>query len=191
MSPRQAAWLVALAMLTLLVVFSAPAFPQEGREVPADDSAAAPAAAAADARKPSAQETTVEEILKQQEQLLQGQGFTYDAGTRRDPFLSLYAEIKRDASTRPPGVRGMYIDEIDLVGIVQDPSGGDVAYFTGSDNKGYFLRVGDRVFDGALIAIDPRRGSVTFRQQIDDPRQIKPYRDVVRTLEPVEESTND
>ena len=92
---------------------------------------------------------------------------------------------------RLAGMQGMYIDEIDLNGIVEDPSGGDVAYFTGSDNKGYFMRVGDRVYDGAIIAIDPVRGAVTFRQEIDDPRRIKPYRDVVRTLETLEEITND
>ncbi len=38
-----------------------------------------------------------------------------------------------------------------------------------------------------MIAIDPATGSVTFRQQVDDPRQIKPYRDVVRKLVPLDE----
>jgi hypothetical protein len=33
-----------------------------------------------------------------------------------------------------------------------------------------------------LIAIDTRNGTVTFRQQVDDPRLIKPYRDVVKRL---------
>ena len=83
----------------------------------------------------------------------------------------------------------MLVNEIDLAGIVQDGSGGDVAFFTGSDNKGYFMRVGERVYDGTLIAIDGQKGAVTFRQQVDDPRQIKPYRDVVRRLVPDEEST--
>ena len=65
----------------------------------------------------------------------------------------------------------------------------DVAFFNGSDNKGYFLRVGDRVYDGTVIAIDARRGVVTFRQQVDDPRRIKPYIDVKKRLVPVEEES--
>ena len=86
------------------------------------------------------------------------------------------------------GIAGMLVTEIDLVGIVQDASGGDVAFFTGSDNKGYFMKVGDRTFDAALIGVDPRTGAVTFRQEVDDPRLIKPYRDVVKKLSPLEES---
>lgn len=180
MNSRQTAWLLAMAMLTLLVVFTAPAFPQDT----ADPSAARP-------EQTAASTAAVEQILAQQEQLMRGQRFSYDPGNRRDPFLSLYERVGDRPRERLAGMQGMYIDEIDLNGIVEDPSGGDVAYFTGSDNKGYFMRVGDRVYDGAIIAIDPVRGAVTFRQEIDDPRRIKPYRDVVRTLETLEEITHE
>jgi len=176
MSSRQTAWLVAMAMLTLLVVFSAPAFPQE------------PGATSEQAEPNTA---AVEQILQQQEQLMRGQRFAYEPGSRRDPFRSLFEGGDERAREREPGLRGMYIDEIDLNGIVQDASGGDVAYFTGSDAKGYFVRVGDQVYDGSVLAIDPNRGAVTFRQQIDDPRRIKPYRDVVRTLETLEDISHD
>jgi hypothetical protein len=176
MNSRQTDWLLALAILTLLVVFTAPAFPQDT----ADPSEAQPEQAAPNT-------AAVEQILAQQEQLMRGQRFSYDPGNRRDPFLSLYERVDRRSHERLAGMQGRYIDEIDLNGIVEDPTGGDVAYFTGSDNKGYFMRVGDRVYDGAIIAIDPIRGAVTFRQEIDDPRRIKPYRDVVRTLETLEE----
>ena len=180
MKSRQTTWLLATAMLTLLVVFTAPAFPQDTTDAsePTPELSAANTAA-------------VEQILAQQEQLMRGQRFSYDPGNRRDPFLSLYEKVDNRTRERLAGMQGMYIDEIDLNGIVEDPSGGDVAYFTGSDNKGYFMRVGDRVYDGAIIAIDPIRGAVTFRQEIDDPRRIKPYRDVVRTLETLEEITHE
>jgi hypothetical protein len=182
MSSRQAAWLMAMAMLTLLVVFSAPAFPQDTGH---------PAGAGAQPELSEANAAAVEQILQQQEQLMRGQRFSYEPGARRDPFQSLFIQSVSRSGERAPGLPGMYIDEIDLNGIVQDGSGGDVAYFTGSDNKGYFVRVGDRVYDGAVIAIDPVRGAVTFRQEIDDPRRIKPYRDVVRTLETLEEISHD
>jgi hypothetical protein len=165
-------WLWATVGLTLLAAATAPAFPNVQEKTDTQ----------AESRK------TVEAILEQQEQLLRGARFTYDPGSRRDPFLSLYDVVKEGEGPRPPGVEGMGVDEIDLTGIVADSAGGSVAYFTGSDNKGYFLRVGQRVYKATMIAIDPARGSVTFRQQVDDPRQIKPYRDVVRTLVPVEEN---
>ena len=45
--------------------------------------------------------------------------------------------------------------------------------------------------DGSVIAVNPRKGSVTFRQQVDDPRMIKPYRDVTKKLTPVDEESAD
>jgi len=78
----------------------------------------------------------------------------------------------------------MLVTEIGLTGIVKDPKGGNIALFMGSDNKGYFLRAGDEVYDGSVLAVDPAAGAVTFRQQVDDPRLIKPYRDVVKRLTP-------
>ena len=170
MRRHKLSWLWATVALTLLAVATAPAFPnvQEKTDTQADSM------------------QTVEAILEQQEQLLRGQRFTYDPGNRRDPFLSLDV-VREGQNPRPPGIEGMSCEEIDLTGIVEDSGGGNVAYFTGSDNKGYFLRIGQRVYKATMVAIDPISGSVTFRQQVDDPRQIKPYRDVVRKLVPLAE----
>jgi len=168
-----------VAGLILLLAAAAPAFPQDAGQ-------------RSDATKAAGDESTVETILRQQEELLQGQRFTYDPAGRRDPFRSLYEKVTLLKGPRPKGVAGMLVTEIDLVGIVRDEVDGDVAFFSGSDNKGYFLRVGDEVYDGTLIAVDTRNGSVTFRQQVDDPRLIKPYRDVVKRLVPLdEESANE
>jgi hypothetical protein len=178
MTRRDIGWFMAAAVLVLVVSASAPAFPQEAEPQPAE--AAAP--------QPDAKQT-VEEILKQQEALLRGQRFSYDPAGRRDPFRSLYEQVKTVHGKRPPGVAGMLVAEIDLSGIVKDSGAGDVAFFNGSDNKGYFLRVGDRVYDGTVIAIDSNKGVVTFRQQVDDPRRIKPYIDVKKRLVPVGEES--
>ncbi len=178
MTRQRVSWLLAALGLTLLVAASAPAFPQEPTEDSPMIASTAPSGG------------TVENILREQERLMRGQRFSYDPAGRRDPFLSLYEEVRvKRMGPRLKGIRGMLVTEIDLVGIVQDASGGDVAFFTGSDNKGYFLRVGDQVYDGTIIGVDPRTGSVTFRQQVDDPRLIKPYRDVVKRLTPLEESS--
>lgn len=178
MTRRHWGWLMATALLTILVVMSAPAFPAE------QDQSAAPPGAATDDDGTSSE--AVETILREQEELLRGQRFTYDPGGRRDPFRSLYESVRLKGDKRPEGIHGMLVSEVNLTGIVRDPSG-DIALLMGSDNKGYFLRVGDSVFDGEVIAVDSRLGAVTFRQRIDDPRRIKPYRDVVKRLVPLED----
>jgi hypothetical protein len=184
MKRHHAGWFVAAGLLTLVVAATAPAFPMVQGDTDPEPPADGPAV------EKDASRETVEAILEQQEQLMRGQRFTYDPGDRRDPFMSLYDVVREGEGPRPPGIEGMSVDEIDLTGIVENP-GGNLAYFTGSDNKGYFLRVGERVYKATMIAIDPRSGSVTFREQVDDPRQIKPYRDVVRKLVPNEETENE
>jgi hypothetical protein len=172
MNVRRISWLATMALLTALVAATAPAFPQESGET-----SEAPV-------EPAPSSEAVEKILQQQEALLSGQRFAYDPGDRRDPFRSLMEiEVNNRDRTCGDGIACMVIAEIDLGGIVKDANDGDMALFTGSDNKGYFLRVGDSVFDGTVIGIDPRLGLVTFRQEIDDPRRIKPYRDVKKSLQ--------
>lgn len=183
MSRRKLAWFMALAMLTLLVAVTAPAFPSQE---PAEATEGEPGI------EEMAGAETVETILQEQEQLLTGQRFTYDPAGRRDPFRNLFDILSEDPTRkRPQGIKGMVVAEIDLAGIVKDRNDGDMALLMGSDNKGYFLRVGDSVYDGTLISIDPRLGKVLFRQKIDDPRLIKPYRDVPKMLVPLEESADE
>ncbi len=126
----------------------------------------------------------IEGIQKDAESVLTGRHFSYDPAGRRDPFEPLVKnEPNKPDGKRPKGVAGMLVNEIDLKGIATDIRGNPVAMFRGSDNRGYTLRVGDIVYDGRVISIDPRRGMVVFRQQVDDPRRIKPYRDVIKRLQ--------
>jgi len=149
-------------------------------------------AAAAWAATPNAGE---QQLNKSAEQLLDrmhddteavitGQHFSYDPAGRRDPFEPLVKSERKVKGKRPKGIAGMLIAEIDLKGVVTDCQGNPAALFRGSDNRGYTVRVGDVVYDGRVIAIDPERGEVIFRQQVDDPRRIKPYRDVTKRLRP-------
>lgn len=192
MTRRNLGWLVAAVFLALLVSASTPAFPQQPPPPGGADAVPAPEPPKPDAAKREGTQT-VETILREQEQLLSGKRFSYDPAGRRDPFRSLFDSVPiNKKGPRPRGVAGMLVTEVSLVGIVRDPSGGNIAFLTGSDGKGYFLRVGDEVYDGTLIAIDPAAGVVTFRQQVDDPRLIKPYRDVPKKLVPQgEEKANE
>ena len=180
-------------MLTLLVLAVVAMAPTLRAGQSADAQAAAVAGSAAAEAKPRAEgaatksqtegAAVVEQIRKDKEDLIEGKRFSYDPGGRRDPFRSLLEQVSRFKGPRPKGITGMLVGEVDLVGIVKDRSG-NVAFFRGSDNKGYFLRLGDEMYDGRVLGIDPDAGAVTFRQRVDDPRQIKPYRDIIKRLSP-------
>jgi hypothetical protein len=139
MNRRKLSWLIVLTTLLLLVTVAAPAFPQESDEQAAE---AAALEAQPDGTAPASAESAVETILRQQEQVLRGQHFSYQPEGRRDPFQSLLTPVVR-TEARPPGITGMLVAELDLAGVVRDGNSGDVAMFIGSDNKGYFLRIGD------------------------------------------------
>jgi Tfp pilus assembly protein PilP len=125
--------------------------------------------------------STVERILRGDEAVEAGQGFTYDPAGRRDPFRSLLArQAKEELGQRPPGLRGMGIEEIRLQGILKIPEG-YVAMIQGTDNMSYLIRPGTVLYDGNVALIE--QGKVVFRMQVADPKSLKPYREVVRTLQ--------
>jgi hypothetical protein len=153
----------------------------------------APVAAGEDKTPPppdaaqAANDQIIDQIQKDAESVVSGTHFTYDAAGRRDPFEPLIKTTQADISKRPKGISGMTVAEIALKGVAIDPHGNPVALFRGSDNRGYTLRVGDTVYDARVLSIEPVHGAVVFRQQVDDPRRIKPYRDVTKRLNPVNE----
>ncbi len=148
MNRRRWTWLALAVGLAVLAAVSAPVSAQEG----------APAS-----HRGTAANEAVEKILREQEQLLAGPAVHVRpgraAGSVPVPLREGSPEEGAAArgSRRHAGVRnrpGRHRDP--------DPSDGDVALVMGSDNKGYFLRVGDEVYDGTLIAIDSgmRNGDV-------------------------------
>jgi type IV pilus assembly protein PilP len=125
--------------------------------------------------------STVEKILAGEEAIESGQSFTYDPAGRRDPFRSLLSGLPREEmAQRPPGLRGMGVEEVKVQGIFKLPEG-FVAMVRGTDNLSYLLRAGTVLYDGSVESIE--KGRVTFKLQVADPKSLKPYREVVRTLE--------
>ncbi len=109
--------------------------------------------------------------------------YHYDPQGRRDPFQSLIGPTpKLQPGQRPPGLPGFLIDEIKLQGIVKTRQQGLVAMVNGPDNKGYLMRVGQKVLDGEVIRMTT--GSVVFRQEVNDPTRIERFREVVKDLSP-------
>jgi len=127
--------------------------------------------------------SAIEQILRGEREMLQGENFSYDPAGRRDPFRSLNAGFQQDADAesepRPPGLPGMSVDEIRLEGIIDTPNG-ILAFCQGRDSISYILRPGTKLYDGEVKEIQFDR--IVFRKQSNDPKQLKPYEDIVREL---------
>ena len=123
-------------------------------------------------------------------------GFTYNSQGRRDPFVSLQRPVAADRGpkTRKPGMEGFLIQEVALKGIVRTTGGGMgiaadpgfIATFLGADGKSYFVRSGQRLYDGVITAVDAT--SVTFRQDVTDPLSPVKSREVRKSLYASEEA---
>ena len=95
-------------------------------------------------------------------------GARYQSGNRRDPFLNpLFLKKKTtqqddeevSRGLPPPGIAGTYIAQAKLQGITLRENG-KVAVVRGADSRAYFIRVGDRLFDGYVKTI--QNDSITF-----------------------------
>jgi Tfp pilus assembly protein PilP len=127
----------------------------------------------------------IEEIFEGEEEVLAGEGYSYDPGMRRDPFLSLLQRTQLDElqdRPRPEGVPGLLIDEIDLKGIFQMGDRWFAQIQTADKEKSYLVEEGDELFDGEVVAISANE--VVFKQMVNDPSIIKPFREVVKKLNP-------
>ncbi len=135
-----------------------------GPPAPAPSQAPAPAAAAA----PS------------------GPAYSYEAGGRRDPFISLdrASDPKASARGRLVGLAGLTIGEATVKGVVKS-QGRLVAMVQAPDNKTYIVRPNDKLLDGAVRAVTPE--AVVFVQVIKDPLQLVTQREIRKPLRIVEE----
>ena len=125
----------------------------------------------------------IEQILRGEEEVLEGKLFSYDPAGRRDPFRSLlegFEEMEEGpAQARPPGLPGMMIGELRLEGIIETPSG-ILAFVLGRDNVSYIIRPGTKLYNGEVAEIQPKK--VVFRQDVNDPNRRKQYEEVVREI---------
>jgi Tfp pilus assembly protein PilP len=76
---------------------------------------------------------------------------------RRDPFESLLSRQKGglDAKNLPPGKGGLQVSTLKIDGIVHGPNG-MIAVVSNPQQRTYFLREGDQLYDGRVdkIAMD-------------------------------------
>jgi len=125
----------------------------------------------------------IDQILRRDQEVRRGDFFGYDPAGRRDPFRSLLdsrASLdEEEAAVRPPGLAGMMVEELVLQGIVETPDG-ILAFVLGRDQISYIIRPGTVLYNGEVKDIQSDR--VIYRQQVNDPKQVRPFEEIVRTL---------
>jgi len=152
--------------------------PAAGAAKPAP--AATPSAAPSGSTSPGGASPEVAPVEGGEEVVSSGRGYTYDPAGRRDPFRSLLVRAEnRAGGPRPPGIAGIGIDDVTVQGIWKTRSG-YVAQIRGTDNKSYLLRAGDLLYDGEVTRVGPNE--VSFRQNLNDPQSVKPFRDITKQL---------
>lgn len=161
-------------VLILLALVFAVALPVRAQSVPPP----------ADPLAPPTGSGAVDEILEEDEEVLEGAGVTYDPGTRRDPFKSLLVAPDQlvNRGPRPEGIPGLLVDEVELTGIIRTPRGYLAQVRTSKNEKGYLIKEGDQLYDGEVVNIT--RTEVVFKQIVQDPTALKPFREVVKKLYP-------
>ena len=136
------------------------------------------------AASPTPASSAIEDILEADEEVLEGSGYSYDPGGRRDPFKSLLAAQERSdvKGPRPPGIPGLLIDELTLTGIYKTTKGWVAQVQASNKDKSHLLRVGDQLFDGDVVRIT--ENEILFKQIVSDPTALKPFREVSKRLNP-------
>jgi len=85
---------------------------------------------------------------------------------RRDPFESLVGRQNKGGTPNlPPGKLGLQVSTLRLDGIVRSPNG-MIAVVSNPQSRTYFLREGDRLYDGSVEKIS--MDSVSFHEEGKD-----------------------
>jgi hypothetical protein len=84
---------------------------------------------------------------------------------RRDPFESLVGRQNKAPANLPPGKLGLQVSTLRLDGIVRAPNG-MIAVVSNPQARTYFLREGDRLYDGSVEKIS--MDGVSFHEEGKD-----------------------
>jgi hypothetical protein len=84
---------------------------------------------------------------------------------RRDPFESLIGRQNKTPPNLPPGKLGLQVSTLRLDGIVRAPNG-MIAVVSNPQARTYFLREGDRLYDGSVEKIS--MDGVSFHEEGKD-----------------------
>jgi Tfp pilus assembly protein PilP len=106
------------------------------------------------------------------------------AGPRRDPFETLLSNTKPDngpPANLPPGKAGLVVSTLRIDGIVHG-AGGMIAIVSNPQQRVYFLREGDKLYDGSIEHITLE--AITFHEFGKDAFGKPLEREVTKRLYP-------
>ncbi len=125
---------------------------------------------------------------KNKEISLERERYDYNPEGRRDPFrdlLNIRKQMRKGRRSGVMGIRGVYTDELVLVGITRKKNGKHYAMVLDSRNFPYTVTVGTKLADGEIIKITDNE--VIIRQMTKSPVFLKPYKEIVLKLNMEEE----
>jgi hypothetical protein len=108
---------------------------------------------------------------------------TYDPAGRRDPFKNLLAGKELKEKTTPGGVPQLFIDDINLIGIVKYKKK-YTAILSGPQGFPYYFEVGDKLTDGFILSIN--ESQVVFRKTNERGIPLTKPKDIVKEIKPEE-----
>ena len=115
-------------------------------------------------------------------------GYRYEAGGRRDPFVSLLkggSDGQRlTLGARPTGLAGLAVSEVALKGTLASRDG-FIGLVQGVDNRTYIVRAGDQLLDGRIQAITGT--AMVILQRVEDPLAKTKEREVRKSLRQADE----
>jgi Pilus assembly protein, PilP len=144
---------------------------------PAKKKAAKPAGGSVTAHKPAAKKHAEPQAGKAGEAPA-AQGGETPVAARRDPFLSLLA-VRKSGPPLPPGKAGLVIAQIRVDGTVKSQNG-MIAVVSNPQQRVYFIREGDRLYDGEVEKISLE--GVVFREMTKDAFGKPVEREVTKRL---------
>jgi Tfp pilus assembly protein PilP len=120
---------------------------------------------------------------------LEPQGYDYVPAGRRDPFISLVRRTTQASGTsanpRPTGLGGLSIEQIRMTGVVKGRQGFS-AIVKGVDNRTYYVKAGDELYDGKVRAVTA--DAMFLIQNVNDPLSDAKTREIKRLLRPEQEA---
>ncbi len=108
---------------------------------------------------------------------------TYDPSGRRDPFKNLLGGKELKEKTTVGGTPQLFIDDINLIGIVQYKKR-FTAILSGPQGFPYYFAVGDKLSDGFILSIAETQ--VIFRKTNERGIPLTKPKDIIKEINPEE-----
>lgn len=101
------------------------------------------------------------------------------AAGKRDPFQTIIVE-RGNGSCKGTGKKCLIPEYVTLQGVVRSSTGSRIAVVVNPENRTYFLRVNEPVFNGMVIGITD--SSITFREHGTDSIGRPTSREIVKKI---------